>query len=186
MKTRNNAAVTAYADHEVHTPSNHKLRKAVSQRPLAAGDDPVRRAERALAALSSEFAVWMETECATLAKARDMMKDVGPTAEIRNALFRAAHDIKGEAATFGFPACAAAADSLCHLIEGTPDPARLPVELVDQHVSAIRAIIREYERSDAVDLANRLTQRLREVTDEFLGRAKHIRPSVPAPSIVPK
>lgn len=185
-KTQNNAAVTTYADHEVLTPNNNKLRKAVSQRPLAAGDDPVTRAERALAALSSEFATWMDTECEKLSKARDLMKGRGPSAEIRDALFHAAHDIKGEAATFGYPACAAAADSLCHLIEGTPDSNRLPVQLVDQHVDSIRAIIREYARSDAVELANRLTRRLREVTDEFLRRKKRGQPNVPAPSIVPE
>ncbi len=35
----------------------------------------------------------------------------------REALFRAAHDIKGQAATLGFPLAAAVADSLCRLIE---------------------------------------------------------------------
>ena len=38
--------------------------------------------------------------------------------------------------------------------------------LVDQHVDAVRAIFREYARSDAKDLAEALTRRLREVTDD--------------------
>src|SRR5262245_32268163 len=42
----------------------------------------------------------------------------------KDALFHAAHDIKGEAATFGFPAVASAAQSLCRLIEHTLDIAR--------------------------------------------------------------
>ena len=61
-----------------------------------------------------------------------------------------------------------AADSLCRLIEYTPDATRIPLKLVDQHVDAVRAIYREYSRSDAKELAAMLTQRLREVTDEFL------------------
>ena len=94
----------------------------------------------------------------------------------REELFHAAHDIKGEAATFGYPAVAAAADSLCRLIEHTPDIARIPLALVDQHVDAVRAIIREYAASDVAAIAAALTKRLREVTDEFLVRENRDRP----------
>src|SRR5690606_12726400 len=99
-------------------------------------------------------------------------------------------DIKGEAATFGYPAVAAAADSLCRLIELSPDNTRIPIKLVDQHVDAVRAIYREYSRSDASELANLLTARLREVTDEFLMHENRDRPDVLAqiksPSIAPE
>src|SRR5581483_11444478 len=91
-------------------------------------------------------------------------------------LFHAAHDIKGEAATFGFPAVAGAADSLCRLIEHSPDVNRIPTALIDQHVDAVRAIIREYARSDATEIAAVLTNRLREVTDEFLVHENRERP----------
>jgi hypothetical protein len=61
--------------------------------------------------------------------------------------------------------------------------------LVDQHVDAVRAIIREYSRSNALDLAAELNKRLREVTDEFLLHENRDRPDVIAsilgPSIVP-
>ena len=107
----------------------------------------------------------------------------------KEALFRAAHDIKGEAATFGYPAVASAANSLCRLIEHTPANQRIPLKLIDQHVDAVRAIYREYARSDAKELAGTLTKRLREVTDEFLVRENHDRPEVleqlKGPSIVP-
>jgi HPt (histidine-containing phosphotransfer) domain-containing protein len=105
-------------------------------------------------------------------------------------LFHAAHDIKGEAATFGFPLLTAAADSLCRLIEHTPDVTRIPIKLVDQHVDAVRAIYREYARSDAKELAAKLTKRLRVVTDEFLIRENRDQPDVLAqiigPSIAPE
>jgi HPt (histidine-containing phosphotransfer) domain-containing protein len=107
-----------------------------------------------------------------------------------DALFHAAHDIKGEAATFGYPALASAADSLCRLIEHTPDIARIPQELVDQHVDAVRAIYREYARSDAKQLAAKLTITLRDVTDEFLRGENRDRPEVleqlNGPPIVPE
>jgi HPt (histidine-containing phosphotransfer) domain-containing protein len=187
---KNTAASATYGDHEVITPEN-KLRKAVSNKPYLPGEeDPVTRAEKALDALSGEFANWMESECDRLDQARQGIVNAGFTTSTKDALFHAAHDIKGEAATFGFPLVAAAADSLCRLIEYTPDLTRVPMKLVDQHVDAVRAIYREYSRSDAEALAASLTGRLREVTDEFLIFENRNRPDVleqiTGPSIVPE
>ena len=179
--------VASYADHEVITPPN-RLQKAVAiAKP--AGFDPIARAEEALGNLASEFSGWMNQECEQLDEARQKVKAEGFAEETRDTLFRAAHDIKGEAATFGFPLVAPPAESLCRLIEHTPDMARIPLELVDQHVDAIRAIIREGARPDIEDVAWALTRRLRDVTDEFLRHENRDRPDVlkivMAPSLVP-
>jgi len=186
---KNSTVVATYGDHEVITPEN-KLRTAVSNKPYQPHEDPVVRAEQALAALSSEFSNWMDSECERLDAARRMIAKRGFTPADKDALFHAAHDIKGEAATFGFPLVALAADSLCRLLEHTPDATRIPVVLVDQHVDTVRAIHREYARSDAKDLAATLTQRLRVVTDEFLKHENRNRPDVLeqilGPSIAPE
>src|SRR6202034_4024369 len=147
------ASVATYADHEVITPP-HKLRNALAA--AEEGDDPVARAEAALADLSSEFSTWMEAECVRLETARQNIKNQGFTKKTHQALFHAAHDIKGEAGTFGYPAVAGVADSLCRLVEHTPDMAHIPLELVDQHVDAVRAITREYARADLLEVADRL------------------------------
>lgn len=179
-------SVATYADHEVITPA-HNLRGVVG--PAVAGDDPVARAETALAGLSSEFATWMAAECERLETARQGVARAGFTEKTHDALFRAAHDIKGEAPTFGFHAVTGVADSLCRLLEHTPDVARIPLPLVDQHVDAVRAIIREYDRPDLPEVAHSLTTRLREVTDEFLRYENNFRPdyleAIFAPPIVP-
>ena len=91
-------------------------------------------------------------------------------------MFHAAHDIKGEAATFGYPAVAGVADSLCRLVEHSPDIARIPLALIDQHVDAVRAIVREHGRADNEQMTAELTLRLREVTDEFLLHENRHRP----------
>jgi hypothetical protein len=52
----------------------------------------------------------------------------------------------------------------------------IPMTLVDQHVDAVKAIIREHARSDMADIATALTRRLREVTDDFLKRENSFRP----------
>lgn len=191
MAPKNTAAIATYGDHEVIVPEN-KLRKAISLKPVPPGqeDDPVSRAEKALAELSTEFGSWMESECERLDEARRGVTAGGFTKPNKDKLFHAAHDLKGEAATFGYPAVAAAADSLCRLIEHTPNATHIPIALVDQHVDAVRAIYREYSRSDAKDLAAILTRRLREVTDEFLIFENRDRPDVleqiAGPSLAPQ
>ena len=181
------ATVATYPDHEVIVPPN-RLQKAITvAKPT--GFDPVARAEEALGNLAGEFADWMDRECTKLDEARQLVKAEGFAEETRDALFRCAHDIKGEAATFGFPLVAPPADSLCRLIEHTPDMAQIPLGLIDQHVDAIRAIVRENARADIEEVAWNLTRRLREVTDEFLRRENRDRPEilkiVMSPSLVP-
>ena len=188
--SKQDATVVTYADHEVITPVN-KLRKAITHKAPAPGEaDPVARAEQALAALAGEFQAWMDSECERLDQARKAVGKEGFNASTQQSLFRAAHDIKGEAATFGYPALAAAAGSLCRLIDLSPDTTRIPFTLVEQHVDAVRAIHREYTDSDAAQaLADKLTARLREVTDDFLTRENCDRPDVlaqiKAPPVVP-
>ncbi|HZD88644.1 MAG TPA: Hpt domain-containing protein [Pseudolabrys sp.] len=172
------ATVVNHGDHEVITP-RHDLRKAISRKaPPPGEEDPVARAEKALAGLAGEFDTWMQAECERLDAARKAVGKKGFTQKTRTDLFHAAHDIKGEAATFGYPAVMAVAESLCRLIELSPDVKRIPFKLVEQHVDAVRAIHREYASSDARELAERLTTRLRDVTDEFLLHENRDRPDV--------
>lgn len=137
-------------------------------------EDPIARAERALAGLSEQFSEWMSLEIERLDAAWTAAQASNLAATERDTLFRAAHDIKGEAATFGFPAVGAAAESLCRLLSCHAAATALPVLLVGQHVDSIRAIVREtiQHRGSATagKLARDLTERLREATDHFIER----------------
>jgi hypothetical protein len=169
--------VITYGDYELITPDTSKLRKTV-HRAEPGDPDQVARAEVALAQLSGEFATWMDDECARLDAARRDVKQQGLNEETRQELFLAAHDIKGGGHTFGFPEVTPAAESLCRLLEHSPDLARIPHAIVDQHVDAVRAIVREYGRPDVAAVAKDLTEKLRTVTDEFLIAENHDRPDI--------
>ena len=186
---KDSGSVATDGDHEVIVVEN-TLRKALVKGPVSPDDDPVKRAEQALAALSGEFSAWMEAECERLDAARRDVVAAGLVEGTKNALFSAAHDIKGHAATFGYPAVASAAASLCRLIELSPEVGRIPLRLIEQHVDAVRAIYREYARSDVRELAPMLSKRLRDITDEFLLSENRDRPDVleqiRAPSISPE
>lgn len=180
--------VTAFADHHVITQPN-PLRKLLRRVDGKDGDDPVARAEKALAGLSGEFKNWMVVETDRLGKAYAAILKGGFTDANREELFRAAHDIKGDAATFGYPSAGAAAESLCRIIEHAPDLGEVPADLMAHHINAIQAIVRERTKPDTVKTANELSRQLRGVADEYLAHANRDRPehleAILAPSIVP-
>jgi len=152
-------------------------------------DDPVGRAEQALAGLSGEFKQWMAVEVNRLSAAYAAVRKNGFTAEARDELFRAAHDIKGDAATFGYPSAAVIAESLCRVVEHAPDLEKVPAELFSHHINAIQAIVHENTRLDSLSVSSQLGRRLRKVADEYLAHVNRDRPehleAIMAPSIVP-
>jgi chemotaxis protein histidine kinase CheA len=180
--------IEAFADHYVITQPNplRKVLRRVADKDL---DDPVARAEKALAGLSGEFKNWMTVESDRLTAAYAAALKDSFTKDASEELFRAAHDIKGDAATFGFPSAAAAADSLCRIIEHAPDLAKVPVQLIAYHINAIQAIVRERTKLDTVSTASELSRQLRGIADEYLTYANRNRPehleAILAPSIVP-
>src|SRR3954468_20767868 len=121
--------VKSFADHHVITQPN-PLRKVLLRVPESDLDDPVGRAEKALAGLSGEFKNWMTIEADRLSAAHAAILRVGFTDDTCEELFRAAHDITGAAATFGFPSAGAAADSLCRIIEHAPELSEVPADLI--------------------------------------------------------
>jgi HPt (histidine-containing phosphotransfer) domain-containing protein len=185
QRPSSNAAADGDESHQMTV----QLQRLAAAAAALNDDDPVAYAEMALAKLSSEFGAWMYEECERLEMARQEAVRLGLNQKTLGPLFRAAHDIKGEAATFCYPALANAAESLCRLLEHTPQLTRIPMALVNQHVSAMRAIFREYGRPDLAEMAAALTSRLRDVTDEFLEHENSFRPdyldSILAPPLVP-
>ena len=179
--------VETFTDHQVIRQPN-PLKRAV-KRVAENADDPVARAEKALEGLSDEFGNWMSKECERLAAAHRAIIATGLNAATQDELFRAAHDIKGDAATFGFPVAAAAADSLCRIMEHAPDFTKVPNELIAHHVNAIQAIVREHKRFGVASVADELSKKLRGIADEYLTAVNQDRPErlelILGPSLAP-
>lgn len=180
--------VKAFATHQIITQPNplRKVLRRVEEKDL---DDPVGRAEQALASLSGEFKHWMAIEVDRLSAAWAAVQKDGFTKERRDELFHAAHDIKGDAATFGFPSAAGIAESLCRLIEHAPDLAKVPAELFTHHINAILAILHENTKLDSISVSAELSRRLRKIADDYLADVNRDRPEhlevILAPSIAP-
>ena len=143
---------------------------------LKPGDDneaaqkAIANAEQAMEQLSVNFDHWIATESRQLAKSRDEAKAAGLSEDKLGILFQAAHNLKGQATTLGYPFADEICASLCRLIDKIPDKSRLPILLIDQHVDAVRALVAEGAKGTDNPKASVLAKRLRDVTGDFLAQ----------------
>ncbi|WP_197312908.1 Hpt domain-containing protein [Methylobrevis albus] len=146
------------------------LRKKCRELPMrSAADDPVARAEAALQKMSGHFRGWMDEELTTIDEAWKRLRAAGIADDTARAgLFRAAHDIKGQAATLGFPLVGVLAGSLCALLDEPADPGAVPAVLIEQHVAGLKAMVREDVRNEDDPVATQLVGELSRVTRGFI------------------
>lgn len=125
-------------------------------------DDALERAARAMEAVSPAFLEWMQADVEKLQAARLAAEDADWSDMALAALFAAAHDVKGMAATYGFPLATQLSASLCRFIEtdaGKAAARDLP-QLVCAHVDAVRATLRDGITSSAHPVGRALVQTL--------------------------
>lgn len=106
-------------------------------------DKALAAAEAQLANLRTEFPVWMAAEVMELDKAWKAYQ--AGEANAVTMLFRRVHDIRGQAGTFGFPLAGRAADILCKLMDAVGE---VPASIIEAHLYAIRAIVRDNVNTD--------------------------------------
>ena len=126
----------------------------------------IARAEAALKSLSSNFTQWLADEITKLDAAREQVRQQGVTPESMENLYLRAHDLKGLGTTYGYQLITRIAGSLCRMIDDKEKRAATPLELVDAHIDAIKAAVRDDIRSDehpvgrvlVVELERRVTE----------------------------
>jgi hypothetical protein len=110
--------------------------------------DVVARAEAALKSLSAQFSRWLQDEIDKMDAARAAVGLEGLTGSAGEALYTRAHDLKGLGGTYEFPIVTRASGSLCRVIDSEKARAVAPLSLVDSHINAIKAMIRDGIRTD--------------------------------------
>ncbi len=114
----------------------------------------------------SEFSDWISADVAALGETYEAFKASGAK-DARDALYRAGHDLRGQALTFEFPLVARVAYSLCKLLDA--EDIQVPLALIDAHVNAIRVIVRQNIKDADDKVANTLASELDARVSEFLG-----------------
>ena len=129
----------------------------------------VKRAEQAMDGLKSEFSDWIADDVKMLLAARARYGR-GADEETRAGLLRAAHDMKGQAATFDYPLIARVAASLSRMMGELQADVPLPLSLIDAHVSAIQVIHKQGLKDGQDPTAQALCAELDARVGEILAR----------------
>jgi hypothetical protein len=119
------------------------LKARVAPRLGALSPDALAKAEAALKALSNNFGQWLNDEIVKLETARARIASEGMTRETADQFYMHAHDLKGLGGTYEFPLITRIAGSLCKLMGDKESRAAAPLALVDAHIDAIKAIVRD-------------------------------------------
>lgn len=126
----------------------------------------IARAEEALKAMSAQFGQWLLDEVAKLDQAQADIRVQGYTPETAEALYFRAHDLKGLGATYEYPLVTRIAGSLCRMLDNADRRMQAPLDVVDAHIDAIRAVVRDQIKTDehptGRDLAETLEARVAE------------------------
>jgi chemotaxis protein histidine kinase CheA len=126
------------------------------------GEEALARADKTLEAMSGSFDKWLDADLAKLQAARLGAVAAGWDDAALDALWRAAHDLKGMGGTYGYPLVTQLAASLCRLTEteAGKNASRANLALVCAHVDALRAAVRDRITSDTHPLGRALVQTL--------------------------
>ena len=124
------------------------LRLKVGGRFGAIDPSAIAKAEAALKSLSGNFAQWLSEEVIKLDAARQLVRDDGVTAETMETLYLRAHDLKGLGTTYEFPLITRIGASLCRLIDDKDKRLTVSLPLVDAHIDAIKAAVRDSIKTD--------------------------------------
>ena len=144
------------------------LRMKVGPRFGAMDAAAVAKAEEALKSLASEFAQWLQDEIDKLEAARLAVKTNGPEPALMEQLYLPAHDLKGLGATYDYPLISRVAGSLCKLMDSPNGRTGAPLFLVDAHIDAIRAIVRDEIRDPEHPVGRALSQALDQRVNDYI------------------
>lgn len=127
---------------QIHNPPNRLKAKLGGINSVFDGR-ALARAEAALASISSNFGDWLVEEVAKLTAAHQAIHEVSAGEVQLSEFYRCAHDLKGLGTTYGYPIISEFAGSLCRLLDSPEARARAPKEILDGHVGAINAALKQ-------------------------------------------
>jgi len=122
--------------------------------------EAIAKAEEALKAMSGQFGQWLQDEISKLDNAQAAIRANGYTSKTAEDLYFRAHDLKGLGSTYQYPLVTRLAGSLCKLMD---DPMRrmdASLVLIDAHIDAIRAVVRDQIQTDDYPTGRALSETL--------------------------
>lgn len=108
----------------------------------------IAKAEEALKAMSAQFGQWLQDEIVKLDKAQSDIRAQGYNTQTAENLYFRAHDLKGLGTTYQYPLVTRLAGSLCKMMDDPAKRMAAPMMLIDAHIDAIKAVVRDQIQTD--------------------------------------
>jgi len=105
---------------------------AVNLEGLATSD------EKFVAKVAANYLEYFKNDLEVISKAFASLMASPSSAEAKNAIFTASHDVKGQAGSFGYDLITDIADHLCRFIEKTDKIEKKHLEVIGFHVEAMK------------------------------------------------
>ena len=141
------------------TPPTNSLRLKVGG-GFGINADAIAKAEEALKAMSAQFGQWLNDEIVKLDKAQTDIREQGYTPVTAEALYFRAHDLKGLGTTYEYPLVTRIAGSLCKMLDDADRRMTAPIAILDAHIDAIRAVVRDEIQTDEHPVGRELAETL--------------------------
>ncbi len=129
----------------------------------------IAKAEQALQAMSSQFGQWLQDEIVKLDQAQAEIRSAGYNAATAEALYFRAHDLKGLGSTYQYPLVTRLAGSLCKMMDDPVKRMAAPIVLLDAHIDAIKAVVRDEIQTDNHPVGKILAETLEARVADHLG-----------------
>ena len=130
----------------------------------------VARAEAALEALKGDYEAQLRDDLAALSAALEAARaepcEAGAQLE---AMRRCAHDVKGQAGTFGYALVTTFAESLEALLRKADRSDDRHLDLIQTHLDAMSAVVRDGIEGEGGEKGRELGQRLRAAVADLVG-----------------
>ncbi len=129
--------------------------------------DLLRDAEVAVAGLQDDYETRLQQEIDHFSADFEAMRGAGAFDPKR--LFALAHELRGEAGSYGYPLISRAADVLCKLLEKRTALAPTDVDIVEAHLRAFRTVLDRRIKGHGGPAGERLIDRLEAIVSNAIG-----------------
>ncbi len=118
------------------------------------------KANKIMAAMAENYPKWLRKDLEKLIAAHEKLV-ADPCDEASRAdLFRTAHDIRGQAAGFGYDLASHAGGSLCQCLRQRPVLSAADLHVIDAHINIIRACLGQSLKGDGGAIGQELLTEL--------------------------
>lgn len=130
------------------------------------------RAQAAVEDLAKGYTTWARADVDRARKALEAaIADPSQRGRHVEDLFRVAHDLKGQGASFGYPLVTGIADSLCRLTrDRTLSYEDRHLDLAKSHLDAAQLVLTKEIKGEGGQIGAELTAKLQKRVDEIFGK----------------